>query len=103
MEVQKKWSPVTTSNGLAWNNDKRAMYYIDTPTQSIVQFDYSVEDGAIRSPALIIDFSEEQGKPDGMTIDANGNLWIAHFEGSRVSCWNPDTGKNRTNCISLHH
>lgn len=95
MEVQKKWSPVTTSNGLAWNNNKRAMYYIDTPTQSIVQFDYSVEDGAIRSPELIIDFSEEQGKPDGMTIDADGNLWIAHFEGSRVSCWNPDTGKKQ--------
>lgn len=95
MNVKKKWSPVTTSNGLAWNNNKRAMYYIDTPTQSIVQFDYSVEEGAIRSPELIIDFSEEQGKPDGMTIDADGNLWIAHFEGSRVSCWNPDTGKKQ--------
>lgn len=97
--VQKKWSPVTTSNGLAWNKNKQAMYYIDTPTQSITQFDYSLADGSIHDPKAIIDFSKEHGKPDGMTIDADGNLWIAHFEGGRVSCWNPDTGKKQEELI----
>ncbi|WP_157842944.1 SMP-30/gluconolactonase/LRE family protein [Bacillus sp. FJAT-44742] len=94
-KVRKMHSPVTVSNGLAWNRDRNCMYYIDTPEQQVVVFNYEFQTGDIFTPRPVIDFTEEKGKPDGMTIDSEGKLWIAHFEGGKVSRWDPDTGEKQ--------
>lgn len=75
---------VTISNGLAWSNDGRTMYYIDTPTQRIDAFPYEPRTGEIGDRRTEIHIPPEAGAPDGMTIDAEGALWVALWGGSAV-------------------
>lgn len=84
---------VTTSNGLDWTDDQRTMYYIDTPTLQVAAFDYDADSGAISNRRASITFPSGSGRPDGMTLDAEGMLWIAHWEGGRISRWDPRTGR----------
>jgi sugar lactone lactonase YvrE len=91
--VTKKYSPVTISNGICWSLDNKTMYYIDTRTQQILAFDFDLETSEIKNPRAIITINEKEGKPDGMTIDKNGNLWVALWGGSAVACFNPKNGK----------
>jgi sugar lactone lactonase YvrE len=91
--VEKKVGNLTISNGLAWSPDHKFMYLIDTPTKKVTRFDYDGETGAIENPVAVIEFKEGHGYPDGMTIDDEGMLWIAHWAGAQVSRWNPETGE----------
>lgn len=84
---------VTNSNGLVWSPDQTTMYYIDTSTRRVDAFDYRVETGQIDRRRTVISVPEELGKPDGMTIDAEGMLWVALFGGGRVTRWDPRTGR----------
>jgi sugar lactone lactonase YvrE len=93
LDIRKMQDGITISNGIAWSPDNRIMYYIDTPTRKISAFDFDLEAGTISNRRTVITFSENMGFPDGMTSDAEGMLWIAHWEGWQVSRWNPATGK----------
>lgn len=84
---------VSTSNGLAWSADHSTLYYIDTPTLEIVSFDYDVQEGTISNKQVIATVDESEGYPDGMTIDAEGMLWVARWGGQRVSRIDPTSGK----------
>lgn len=83
---------VTNSNGLAWSLDHRTLYYIDTPTRQVTAFDYDLPTGQIANPRTVVTIPADSGKPDGMTVDAAGMLWIALWEGGAVGRWNPHTG-----------
>jgi sugar lactone lactonase YvrE len=91
--VHKMIDNVTTSNGIVWSLNADKMYYIDTPTRKVMAWDYNNETGEISNPETAIDVPEDMGYPDGMTIDAKGNVWIALWGGSAVGNWNPETGK----------
>jgi sugar lactone lactonase YvrE len=91
--IEKKIENVTISNGLAWSLDQKTMYYIDTPTFEVVAFDYEKETGNISKKKIALKIPEEDGYPDGMTIDTEGCLWIAHWGGWQVTRWNPKTGE----------
>jgi sugar lactone lactonase YvrE len=95
-KCNKKLENLTISNGLAWSGDHKTMYFIDTPTMQIVSFDYDKSTGNIAQKRTIINFPSNEGYPDGMTIDSEGMLWIAHWGGWRVSRWNPNTGNKLT-------
>ena len=84
---------VTNSNGIAWSLDGTAMYYIDTPTRQVTEFDYDLPSGQIANPRTVITVPADSGKPDGMTIDAEGMLWIALWGGGCVGRWDPRTGE----------
>jgi len=75
---------VTISNGLAWSHDGGTMYYIDTPTRRIDAFSFEPATGKIgdRRPFLTIPVGA--GSPDGMTIDENGGLWVALWDGGAI-------------------
>ncbi len=92
-QVRLLLSEVSTSNGLAWSADHRTFYYIDTPTLTIRAFDYDAEEGSIANARVIAEVDESEGSPDGMTIDAEGMLWVARWGGHRVSCFDPATGQ----------
>ncbi|PWW00989.1 sugar lactone lactonase YvrE [Paenibacillus cellulosilyticus] len=85
-------SEVTISNGLAWTSDGTTLYFIDTPTQQVVAYDYELTTGALSNRRVAITIPDEEGYPDGMTIDSEGMLWIAHWGGWQVARWNPITG-----------
>ncbi|MFT8322063.1 MAG: SMP-30/gluconolactonase/LRE family protein [Bacillus sp. (in: firmicutes)] len=90
--LTKKLDRVSISNGLAWSPDNNYMYHIDTPMKKVVRYRYHLDTGEIGTAVEVINFTEEVGFPDGMTIDAEGMLWIAHWGGSKVSRWDPNLG-----------
>ena len=89
----KKETDISISNGLAWSLDHKVLYYIDTPTLKVVGYDYENENGNITNKRTIINIPKEEGFPDGMTIDKEGMLWIAHWGGWQITRWDPKTGK----------
>lgn len=91
--VEQKLTGVTISNGICWNADATAVYYVDTPTQQVVRFDYDRATGHIENPKVVVEIDPADGSPDGMTIDSDGNLWIALWKGGAVVCYNPETGQ----------
>ena len=91
--ITKQIPGVTISNGIAWSADHKTMYYIDTLTTQVVAFNYDKASGAISDKQIVIQIPEGEGWPDGMTIDNQGMLWVAHWDGWRVTRWDPATGK----------
>lgn len=91
--VTKMIDKVTTSNGIVWSQDHTKMYYIDTPRRKVMAWDYELETGNISNPQTAVGIPQNMGYPDGMTIDTEGNVWIALWNGSAVGCWNPETGE----------
>ncbi|MEO7309491.1 MAG: SMP-30/gluconolactonase/LRE family protein [Chitinophagaceae bacterium] len=89
----KKIEDVSISNGMAWSMDHRTFYYIDSPTREIVAYDFDETSGHISNKRTIIKVAATDGSPDGMTIDNEGMLWVAHWDGWQVVRWNPDTGE----------
>jgi sugar lactone lactonase YvrE len=92
MSVTKKMKDISISNGMAWSLDHQTFYYIDTPTLEVASFDYNKGTGSIRNKKQAIKIPMEAGYPDGMTIDNEGMLWIAHWDGWQITRWNPYTG-----------
>lgn len=96
IDSNKNWSKVldniTISNGLAWSQDAKTIYYIDTYENVVFGFDFNAK-GEISNKRIIIEIPKEKGAPDGMTIDSEGNLWIALWGGYAVICCDPTTGK----------
>ncbi|GAB3317203.1 SMP-30/gluconolactonase/LRE family protein [Hymenobacter humi] len=84
---------VTTSNGMAWSLDRTTMYYIDTHTFRVQAFDYDDATGDIENPRDIVRIPEVVGYPDGMTIDAEGMLWVALWGAGAVHRYAPTTGE----------
>ncbi len=85
-------SNLTISNGMAWTADQQTFFYIDTPTKKIQEFAFDPESGAIEFRRIAVEIPEGLGFPDGMCIDKEGMLWVAHYAGSGVYRWNPITG-----------
>jgi sugar lactone lactonase YvrE len=75
---------------MAWTADNKTFYYIDTP---IVAYDFNIADGSISNKRIAFKIDGEDGHPDGMTIDAEGMLWVAHWNGWQLSRWDPVAGK----------
>jgi sugar lactone lactonase YvrE len=84
---------LTISNGMAWTEEQETFYFIDTPTRKIQEFSFDPETGEIRFRRVAVEIPEDLGFPDGMCIDREGMLWVAHYGGSGVYRWNPQTGK----------
>lgn len=84
---------ISTSNGIVWTADKKTMYYIDTSTGLVRAFDYNNQTGNISNERVVIRYPKGIGYPDGMSIDSEGKLWIAHWGGNCVGRWDPGTGE----------
>ena len=77
------------TNGPTWSADGRTLYFNDTVNGQIYAYDFDAEAGTLSSKRLWLSFAPGDGVPDGMTTDAAGRLWIAHWGGSCVSCHDP--------------
>ncbi|XP_053604924.1 regucalcin-like isoform X2 [Plodia interpunctella] len=86
---------VTISNGLAWDEPAKIMYYVDSKEKRIRRYDWDPDTGDISNLKYVVDFEKSgvEGVPDGGTIDTDGNLWWAVFDGSCVLQINPKAGK----------
>lgn len=81
------------SNGMAWTSDGSKFYYIDSPSFEVVVFDFDKISSKISNRKTRFKIPPSYGSPDGMTIDNEGMLWIAHWGGGCVRRWNPENGK----------
>lgn len=79
---------VTVSNGLEWSPDGTRAYYNDTPTGRVDVFDWNAESGLTKRRLFIT--IEAEGGPDGLTVDAEGGVWVALFGGSAVHRYSPE-------------
>lgn len=77
-------------NGPAFSPDGRILYQTDSMRRTIYQFDLDLDDGAISNRRVFARFETHDGLPDGMTVDRDGRLWVAHFGGGRVTAFGPD-------------
>jgi len=84
---------IACSNGIAFSSDGRYIYYIDTPTGFLWRYDYDEITGNIENKTALIDYREEKGGFDGMTIDRDGCLWVALWGGFCVNRYDSVTGK----------
>jgi sugar lactone lactonase YvrE len=77
-------------NGPAFSPDGRTLYFSDSAEGTVLAFDYDPAQGAVGPPRVFARFGAEQGLPDGLTVDAEGFLWCAHWAGWRVTRLRPD-------------
>lgn len=92
-KIVKVLEGLTISNGLGWDIEDKVMYLIDTPTRKVFMFDFDLQRGEIYNKKIAVDFGNEPGNPDGMAVDEEGFIWVAHWGGGKVSRWNPRNGK----------
>ncbi|WP_342774594.1 SMP-30/gluconolactonase/LRE family protein [Paenibacillus piri] len=91
--VRKVIDGVTTSNGIGWSPDGRTMYFIDSPTKEVRAYSFDAKTGQLGDARTVVVIPADGGVPDGMTVDAEGMLWVAQWGGWQVSRWNPHTGE----------
>jgi sugar lactone lactonase YvrE len=86
---------VTVSNGTGFSPDGRLMYYVDTPTRRIDVFDVSADGQRVSGRRELAVVEEGAGGPDGLTVDADGCVWVALWGGSAVRRYTPSGALDR--------
>jgi sugar lactone lactonase YvrE len=81
---------ITVPNGLGWSPDGRTMYLADTPMRAIWAYDFDPASGVPGGRRVFARVPDGAGYPDGATVDAEGFLWSAHWDGWRVTRYAPD-------------
>jgi sugar lactone lactonase YvrE len=93
--LESKIQNATVSNGLAWSPDEQTLYWSDTTAHTIYAFDVDRQSTALSRKRIFAQFEKKQdqtpygGRPDGAAVDAQGNYWVAMFEGQRLLCLTP--------------
>jgi len=81
---------VRVSNGMGFTPDRKQMYYTDSGRREIYIFDYDEETGNLTNRRLFVRTPEGEGVPDGLTVDAEGYVWSARWDGGCLVRYAPD-------------
>src|SRR5262249_397331 len=101
--VEMMLRPVTISNGIDWTDDDRSMYFIDTATGSVDVFNFELTSGTISNRRTFVRIGREQGAPDGLTIDADGFVWVSLWGGGAVHRYAPTGVLDRVVRLPVTH
>ena len=93
--LETKAGQATIANGLAWSPDARTIYWADTSSHAVYAWDWDAAGNAMTNHRVFQRFAPKPagwqpgqpgygGRPDGATVDAQGNYWVAMYEGQRV-------------------
>jgi sugar lactone lactonase YvrE len=83
-------SGFTTCNGIGWSPDGRTMYFTDTRAHTIYTYEFDLASGAIANRQVFVQVTEpDDGVPDGLTVDSEGCVWSAAWNGWRVARFDP--------------
>ena len=84
---------VHCSNGMGLTADRKTIYHTDSGLRRAYAFDYDEATGDLGARRVLIETPEGAGVPDGMTVDANGDIWSARWDGATVNrCVNSSGG-----------
>lgn len=86
----KMWQSGMVMNGPAFSPDGKRIYFADSPTRKIFYAPYDTKTGDVGSAQVFVTLAGDAGYPDGMSVDATGHLWNAHWDGWRISRYAPD-------------
>jgi D-xylonolactonase len=88
---------VRTPNGMGFTPDRKQVYFTDTPAREISLFDYDQATGAISNRRVFVRTPDDpaEGRPDGMTVDAEGYVWSARWDGRCLVRYAPDGAEER--------
>lgn len=78
------------SNGFAWSPDNSLFYVCNSPSRIIYQYDFDFEKGTLSNKRIFATLPEEHGYPDGVTVDSEGCIWNAHWDGWRITRYLPN-------------
>jgi len=81
---------ITISNGIGWSPDERIMYYTDSHLRLIYAYDFDPESGSIENRREFVRVPLTDGFPDGLTVDNEGFVWSAHWDGWRITRYDPE-------------
>ena len=87
-EVTELFGGVGLSNGLDWSDDRRVFYYSDSHAGGVDAFDTDPDTGALSGRRRLAEVTG--GVPDGLTLDAEGCLWLAVWGSSELRRYTPD-------------
>jgi sugar lactone lactonase YvrE len=95
--IRKVLGGVGVSNGLGFTPDLAGMYYTDSPAREIYLFDYARASGEISGQRVFVKVPADEGEgfPDGMTVDADGCVWSARWDGGCLVRYTPDGREDR--------
>ncbi len=88
--VERKIEGCRTSNGLAWSPDGRVMYHSDTAGGTVDAWEFDPGTGSIGNRRRFATLADEEGRPDGGTIDAEGCYWSAGISAGCLNRFSPD-------------
>ncbi len=80
---------INVSNGMGFTPDLTRMYHTDTMGGTISVYDYDRATGALSNGTVFVTVPAEEGYPDGMTVDAEGSIWSAHWDGGALYRYSP--------------
>ncbi len=88
--VRMVLSDLTISNGLGWSPDGATMYLVDSGPRLVHAFEFDQLTGQISDGRVLVEVAEQVGAPDGLTVDAKGDIWVAIYGGGRVQRYSPE-------------
>jgi sugar lactone lactonase YvrE len=86
---------IACPNGLGFTLDRKGIYFTDSYAHSIYLFDYDEQHGTLSNQRVFVRVSQEEGLPDGMTLDSLGYVWSAQWDGSAVVRYTPQGKEER--------
>jgi sugar lactone lactonase YvrE len=95
--------PFVCANGMDWSLDDRIFYFVDTGSRNIFAYDYDPATGEIEHRRVLATIPAEEGSPDGLCIDSEGFLWVAHWNGWRISRFDPAGRRERQVRMPVPH
>jgi sugar lactone lactonase YvrE len=89
-ELERVVGETTISNGLGWSPAADRMYFIDSATQRVDAFDFDGSTAAIANRRPFAEIPADDGLPDGLTVDAEGGVWVCLFGGAAIRRYDAD-------------
>ena len=77
-------------NGMGWSPDGKTLYLVDMMPGRVLAYDYDVTSGTASKRRTLFSIPGNEGMPDGLCVDSEGGIWVAHWDGWCISRWSPE-------------
>lgn len=90
LSVHRMDTGFVCSNGIGWSPDNRTMYFVDAQIRTIFAYEFDLSSGGLGRRRIFARLADDDGFPDGLTVDEEGHVWVAIWNGWRINRYAPD-------------